>query len=430
MLLIALFACHGLSPLNDKSQDSDALIESPPESSTDDSATDDSSADDSPTDDTGEPPTGDLATLQRGLDGEIGPQNMMNLVAQSDGWPIDGGDGTFVFAAIDEGWAQLQLAGDHEGWVGQDMALQNGIWWIRTAIANPEGSHYKLVARADYFADPMARAYRYDSFGEISLVRGDGDHIERWPNIGDDAMEPRTVRVWVPAAPVTHQLYVQDGQNLFDPDAFYGGWQLQASLGPSTMAVGVDNTPARMDEYTHVQDFIYEEWMGGEGDAYADFLVYTVRPLVEGEYGAADRVGILGSSLGGLIALHAALRDPTAWDYAASMSGTMGWGSIGANNETLIERYAAAGYTGVPIFLDSGGGPGVGCVDTDGDGIEDDSPDSSDNYCENRQLADTLAAVGWTWEADLWHWWESGADHNEAEWAARVWRPVAIFEAM
>lgn len=432
MLLYALLACHGLSPLSDKSGDS-GLIESQVESGSDDSArddsaADDSAADDSATDDTGAQPSGDLATFQQGIDGALGGPDMLNRVAQSGGWPIDAGDGTFVFAALDEGWGLLQLAGDHEGWQGQNMALSHGIWWIRTTIANPSGSQYKLVAGADYFADPWARAYRYDTYGEISLVRGDGEHIERWPNIGDSQMQPRTVRVWVPARAVTHQLYVQDGQNLFDPDAFYGGWELQYSLGDSTMAVGIDNTPDRMDEYTQVQDFVYGEWMGGDGDAYADFLVNTVRPLVESEYGAAPRVGIMGSSLGGLISLHAALRDPAAWDYVASLSGTVGWGSIGANNETIIERYDAAGYTGVPIYLDSGGGPGQGCIDSDGDGIDDDSPDSSDNYCENRQLADTLAAEGWNWETDLWHWWEPDAGHNEAEWAARVWRPVAIFE--
>ena len=55
------------------------------------------------------------------------------------------------------------------------------------------------------------------------------------------------------------------------------------------------------------------------------------------------------------------------------MSGTMGWGSIGAgiHNQTMIERYKTHGHQTTVLYLDSGGeGP---CSDSDGDGIDDDS---------------------------------------------------------
>ena len=45
-------------------------------------------------------------------------------------------------------------------------------------------------------------------------------------------------------------------------------------------------------------------------------------------------------------------------------------------------------------------------------------------------MADTLAAAGWTWEQDLWHWWEAGAQHSEAAWADRVNLPVGLFESL
>jgi hypothetical protein len=106
----------------------------------------------------------------------------------------------------------------------------------------------------------------------------------------------------------------------------------------------------------------------------------------------------------------------------------MGWGSIGLHNETLIERYTAAGHGATALYLDSGGG-GT-CFDGDGDGIEDDDPTGADNYCENKQLEAVLQANGYVAGVDLWHWWEPGALHNEAAWAARVWRPFDHFAAL
>jgi hypothetical protein len=105
----------------------------------------------------------------------------------------------------------------------------------------------------------------------------------------------------------------------------------------------------------------------------------------------------------------------------------MGWGSIEQHNPTMIERYAEAGHGQTALYLDSGGSGD--CFDGDGDGIEDDDPSASDNYCENLQLRDTLAEVGYTFDEDLFHWWEPEAPHNEAAWAARVERPLSLFAA-
>ena len=46
-----------------------------------------------------------------------------------------------------------------------------------------------------------------------------------------------------------------------------------------------------------------------------------------------------------------------------------------------------------------------------------------------RQFADALAGAGYTWDTTLFHWHEPGAPHNEAAWAARVWRPIEQFRA-
>jgi hypothetical protein len=434
ILLIAL-ACGGLdatetSPTPEADADTDADSDTDSDADADADSDTDSDADSDTDSDTDTDPTSDADTFQSMLDGELGVSEGMLAIANNGGWPIDTGSG-YIFAAEDSGQISLALAGDHNAWELDAMNNEAGLWWIQASVSAPEDSIYKLVeGGTDYREDPWSRAYQYGDYGRESLVRGGGDHLERWFDVGDANIPGRTLRVWVPAGAVTHQLYLQDGQNLYDPEAFYGGWQLQSALGGSTMAIGIDNGGlARLDEYGHVQDEIYGDLYGGDADDYADYLAGTVRPLIEGEYGPADKVGILGSSMGGLAALYVAWRQPTDWDFAGSMSGTLGWGSIGLTNETVIDLYGAGSANGVAIYVDSGGSPGSGCVDSDGDGVNDDG-DHSDNYCENRQFADTLSEVGWTWESDLWHWNEVGASHNEAAWADRVWRPVGTFEGL
>ncbi len=351
-----------------------------------------------------------------------GAQAMSDLAGEV-GWPAATVDGLLV---VRRGGGTWQVAGDFDGWAGQDMSCGDGLCW---ALIGATDGGYKFTDGSAWEADAWSRRYRYDEFGELSLVASADAHLERHFAVGDDTMEARNVRVLVPAGEATHVLYAQDGQNLFDPEAMWGGWRLQDTAPDGVMIVGIDNTVARMEEYTHVADTLDGVAYGGQGDAYVDFVQDTVRPLVATTYGEPAVVGVMGSSLGGLISVHAALRHPGEYRFAASLSGTMGWGSIEQHNPTMIERYAAAGHGTTALYLDSGGSY-TDCADADGDGVHDDDLGSSDNYCENAQLRDVLAAGGYTYDVDLWHWWEAGAAHNEAAWADRVSRPLSIFVAL
>ncbi|MFZ5478244.1 MAG: alpha/beta hydrolase [Myxococcota bacterium] len=337
------------------------------------------------------------------------------------GWPLPCGDGLLFVHAEGGDWS---LAGDFDGWEGQPMNREDGFSWL---VADATGA-YKFTDGTDWLADPWARRYGYDEFGEMSYATADGAHLERLFEVEGDGIPARTLRVWVPAGEATHVLYAHDGQNLFDLNAFWGGWRLDESVPDGMLVVGIDNGPARMDEYTHVEDVIDGTTYGGDGDLYAAYVQDAVRPLVAEVYGEPATVGLMGSSLGGLISFHVADRHPGEYAFAASLSGTMGWGSIGSHNETMIERYAAAGLRDTALYLDSGGG-GT-CYDADGDGIMDDDPDAADNYCENVQLRDVLADAGYQFEVDLWHWHEPGAEHTEAAWGDRVWRPLEIFAGL
>jgi pimeloyl-ACP methyl ester carboxylesterase len=186
-----------------------------------------------------------------------------------------------------------------------------------------------------------------------------------------------------------------------------------------------------MSEYTHVADQLGET-VGGLGDDYADFVAGDVINVIEASYGEPTVRGVMGSSLGGLIAFHMAQRHPDLFHFAASLSGTFGWGSIGSSDpdaDTLIRRFTGAGTQDTVFYLDSGGSEGSGCADADGDGVADDG-DDSDNYCVTRQLADLLDAEGYEFTMTLHHWWEPDAPHNEVAWAARAFRALDVFEGL
>jgi predicted alpha/beta superfamily hydrolase len=365
-------------------------------------------------------------------------QGTIEKYAAKDGWPMPIEDG-YLFVSADPD--MTFVAGDHDNWVGTPMKLEGNFRWAHLKVAY--GTRYKFTNKTLWTPDPWARSYTYDPNGEMSLVHPVAAHLDRYFAVGDAQMPPRNVNVWVPLEKPTHVLYMHDGQNLFDPAAPYGGWALQESVPPAMMLVGIHNTgQGRMSEYTHVTDTIdangdgVGDVLGGNGDAYADFVNGTIRQLIGDHYGEPPKVGTMGSSLGGLISLHIADRFPGQYVYAASLSGSLGWGRIGptSKNETIIERYKAHGHRSTVIYIDAGGGDAslsqqaneAVCVDNDGDGIEDDNH-LVDNSCENAQMRDTLLNLGYQLDVDAVHWWEAGAPHNEAAWRARAFRPLGIF---
>lgn len=374
------------------------------------------------------PAEGDAVIVRKVLDGELDPDRGLAEVARSSGWPISTSRG-FLFVIRDQGQGPYALESPSGAFARVALSSSAGLAWALLPIPSPAGVEYRFLTGAgDPFSDPLSRHFAYSGTATLSFVSLGGLHLERWPGIGDAKLPPRTLRILVPARPPTHTMYVHDGQNLFGPSPF-GGWGLQEAAGPSTLVVGIDNTKDRIAEYTAVQDVINSQTLGGKGLDYAEFVEKTVRPLVEARYGKTARVGVMGSSLGGLISYVIKRRYPASYDFVASLSGTMGWGSIGpgVHNLTEIQAWAALGSCLAGTFyLDSGGGPGSGCVDADGDGIQDDTPDSEDNDCENAQMRDVLLALGCGTRAT--YLFSSGSPHSEPAWRGRAPGIFRLFE--
>ena len=133
----------------------------------------------------------------------------------------------------------------------------------------------------------------------------------------------RTRRLWIYLPPNYESsqnnypvMYLQDGQNIFDAStSFSGEWEVDESLNilfengdDGIIIVGIDNGGAhRNDEYSPWPN---PEYGGGEGVAYVNFIVHTLKPFIDNNFRTKpDRLntGIMGSSLGGLISFYAAI---------------------------------------------------------------------------------------------------------------------------
>jgi predicted alpha/beta superfamily hydrolase len=206
-------------------------------------------------------------------------------------------------------------------------------------------------------------------------------------------------------------LYLQDGQNLFDPAAPFGGWAVDRAtdgmprLGKSApvIVVGIENGGARrMLEYTPSRD--PGERGGGGADRYLDFITKELKPAIDRSFRTlADRghTAIGGSSLGGLLSLYAGITRPRVFGRVLAMSPSLWW-----NGGELVKKVAEGTRPrGLRIYLDSGG--------------------AHDGRENTDRLRDLLAGKGMRFGRDLWHWCEPTHEHNEAAWRDRFPRALS-----
>lgn len=147
----------------------------------------------------------------------------------------------------------------------------------------------------------------------------------------------RTRRIWI-YLPTDYNdaltkrysvLYMQDGQNLFDDrTSFSGEWGIDETLSKlektgdeGCIVVGIDNGGShRINEYSA---FVNKEYGGGEGKAYIQFIVETLKPYIDSAFRThADQrhTAIAGSSLGGLISVYGALCYPSVFGKVGAFS--------------------------------------------------------------------------------------------------------------
>jgi enterochelin esterase-like enzyme len=178
----------------------------------------------------------------------------------------------------------------------------------------------------------------------------DPGSITYYPAFESEHVTARDVSVWLPAEefrtgplPV---IYAHDGGNLFDPAVSYSGtaWELDQAMsalaaegiGPA-IVVAISSAPNRSREYNsetifgylpdHIKDVINRscegELMSG---AYLKFIVEELKPFIDANFETVtgpEGTFMLGSSMGGIIAIEALAAYPTVFSAAAAMSAHM-----------------------------------------------------------------------------------------------------------
>jgi metallo-beta-lactamase class B len=232
----------------------------------------------------------------------------------------------------------------------------------------------------------------------------------------------RTRRVWIYLPPdyATSDkrypvLYMHDGQNVFDAATSYAGeWGVDESLDslfaagdPGAIVVAVDNgQQLRINEYSL---WVHSRHGGGEGNRYADFLALTLKPYIDAHYRTRpgpESTGLMGSSMGGLVSLTAALRHPDVFGRVGVFSPSL-WFS---DSVYVAARAGVASGTRPRMYFVSGGSEGP-----------DDDPRAV--VKDQQRMIDTLAATGWRVGTDV----QAAApdDGRHSEWFWRREFPAA-----
>lgn len=327
----------------------------------------------------------------------------------------------------------LYIAGNFTGWnpgaAEYRMQKNEQQQWSITLPAQAEGTVYQFkFTRGSW--ETVEKGAGGEEIANRNFVFGNGSTQEvsilRWADDGGGASSTaaanvsvmdenfympqlnrsRTIRIFLPPGYETSGLnypvfYMHDGQNLFDVlTAYAGEWEVDetlnrlASLGHQVpIVVGIDNGGAhRIAEYTPWRN---PDYGGGDGEAYASFLVETLKPYIDQHYRTLpdrNNTAIGGSSLGGLISCYAALQYQQVFSKAAVFSPSYWYSdsvwAFAHNHPKTAE---------MKIYQLCGTLEGAGTVE------------------DMMRMSDTLTASGFG-ETDLHNKIVAGGQHNEALW--------------
>jgi predicted alpha/beta superfamily hydrolase len=237
----------------------------------------------------------------------------------------------------------------------------------------------------------------------------------------------RFLRIWLPPGyddpsnigrhyPV---LYLNDGQNLFEPATSFNGveWQVDETADrlvregqiPPLVIVGIDNAGKdRIREYMPHRSY-QPVILRVQGSRYPSFLIKEVMPFVQRHYRVAsgpENAGLGGSSLGALIALYTVAVSPGMFGRLLLESP-----SLWASNRQIIRQSRTVRRWPERIFLATG---------TAEAGREDRDQSMVDDV---RELAAILRRRG-LGDQRLRLIVEQDATHHESAWARRF--PAAL----
>ena len=298
--------------------------------------------------------------------------------------------------------------------------------WNREALG-PSGAvppNYHLSVDRDEQVSILIPDFKKGITALLDDWKGSGvlGRLEYWTNFPSKFLvADRNIEIWLPPGyddnPTNRYnvLYMQDGQNLFDPRLSYTGidWGvdkaivrgMKAGTLPPLIVVGIWNTEQRLREYS--------PW--NLGTNYARFLMDELMPQVNEKFRTftgPQHTAVMGSSMGGLISFWLCWKHPDVFGSAACLSTAFTWtGHRDSDGQVpLIEHEIASAAKvprGIRLYFDYG----TGGFDAD---------------CEPEQNSVNawLISQGLKQGEDFVVHRIPGAEHNEAAWRARLDLPL------
>lgn len=220
-----------------------------------------------------------------------------------------------------------------------EYKLTRGSW---ASVEGNEEGNYLPNRVVNYNATPVTEMLEVEAWEDLDGAQVASTAAPNVEVLATSFFIPqlnRYRRIWIYLPPdyqTTNKrysvIYLHDGQNMFDKlTSFSGEWQLDESMNgmfqfgdPGAILVGVDNGgPHRINEYS---PWLNEKYGGGEGDELAEFIVKDLKPFIDREYRTIpDRAhtAIMGSSMGGLLALYMAIEYQQTFGRAAIFSPSL-----------------------------------------------------------------------------------------------------------
>ena len=349
----------------------------------------------------------------------------------------------------------------YDAGAGQSIAIRgdgSGLSWDADAPTSWSPGNVWTYSSSAWTAPVAFKPVHVDDSGSITWPEGTnyvvqpGGSVDVYPfffrstgrvetiTVSSTSFGSRNVEVYLPPSydepgardhtyPV---LFMADGQNLFDPGALFGGWQLGPSLdallgrgaidvGGSELVVGNsvelivvaphNGGAQRIYEYTPTNASVggcdaTVEQCGGGAEQTLDFFADEVLPQVRASYRTrGTHVGLGGSSLGGLLSFHACWTRPMSFDRCAAMSPSLWW-----DGEWILGVVAAdmEPKRAISLYLDAG---------TENDG-------QSRVEQLHATLRDMPSGQSYVAGQDVWCQIGQGDAHDEIAWRRRA--PWAI----
>ncbi len=222
----------------------------------------------------------------------------------------------------------------------------------------------------------------------------------------------RDIIIWLPPSyhfsnksyPV---LYMQDGQNLFNPNTSFIGYDWKAdevvsklileNLIEEIIIVGIYNTKDRLEEYNYFTD---------KGKKYANFIIRELKPQLDETYRTLTETystGIMGSSMGGLISFQLFWNFPHTFGKAACMSNSFWVNDREVFN--MVRKINSSGYKNNKLYLDCG-------------------TEEKELLPDFLKMVEILQKKNFQLDKNLFHYLDEGGHHSERDWAKRLHVPL------